>query len=246
MRVLALDFDGVISDSAREAFSVAVQTYSSLRPGAALQETGELYAGFVELMPLGNRAEDYAVILAALEQKAVIAHQAEYDSFYRQQDREQLAVFHERFYQARTSWAERDPDGWRRMLAPYPDMLEILHRRASEVTLAIATAKDRFSVAMLLRDYGIESLFREDLVLDKETGVTKRSHLARLQQSLDVPFDAITFVDDKVNHLDHVAGLGVRCGLAAWGYNGRREWEAALRAGHLVLHLHDLEAQLFG
>jgi hypothetical protein len=43
-----------------------------------------------------------------------------------------------------------------------------------------------------------------------------------------------------------VAGLGVRCGLAAWGYNGRREWEAALRAGHLVLHLHDLEAQLFG
>ena len=246
MRVLALDFDGVISDSAREAFSVAVQTYSSLRPGAALQETEELYAGFVELMPLGNRAEDYAVILAALEQKAVIAHQTEYDSFYRQQDREQLAVFHERFYQARTSWAERDPDWWRRMLAPYPDMLEILHRRASEVTLAIATAKDRFSVAMLLRDYGIESLFREDLVLDKETGVTKRSHLARLQQILDVPFDAITFVDDKVNHLDHVAGLGVRCGLAAWGYNGRREWEAALRAGHLVLHLHDLEAQLFG
>jgi phosphoglycolate phosphatase-like HAD superfamily hydrolase len=225
---------------------VAVQTYSSLRPGSALQETEGLYAGFVELMPLGNRAEDYAVILAALEQKAVIADQAEYDSFYRQQDREQLAVFHERFYQARTSWAERDPDGWRRMLAPYPDMLEILHRRASEVTLAIATAKDRFSVAMLLRDYGIESLFREDLVLDKETGVTKRSHLARLQQSLEVPFDAITFVDDKVNHLDHVAGLGVRCGLAAWGYNGRREWEAALRAGHLVLHLHDLEAQLFG
>jgi phosphoglycolate phosphatase-like HAD superfamily hydrolase len=246
MRVLALDFDGVISDSAREAFSVAVQTYSSLRPGSALQETEELYAGFVELMPLGNRAEDYAVILAALEKKAVIADQAAYDSFYRQQDPEQLTVFHERFYQARISWAERDPDGWRRMLAPYPGMLEILHRRASEVTLAIATAKDRFSVAMLLRDYGIESLFREDLVLDKETGVTKRSHLARLQQSLEVPFDAITFVDDKVNHLDHVAGLGVRCGLAAWGYNGRREWEAALRAGHLVLHLHDLEAQLFG
>ena len=246
MQVLALDFDGVISDSAREAFSVAVQTYSSLRPGSALQETDELYAGFVELMPLGNRAEDYAVILAALEQKAVIADQAEYDAFYRQQDRGQLTVFHERFYQARTSWAERDPDGWRRMLAPYPEMLDILHRRASEVTLAIATAKDRFSVAMLLRDYGIESLFREDLVLDKETGVTKRSHLALLQKSLQVPFDAITFIDDKVNHLDHVAGLGVRCGLAAWGYNGGREWEAALRAGHLVLHLQDLEAQLFG
>jgi phosphoglycolate phosphatase-like HAD superfamily hydrolase len=246
MRVLALDFDGVISDSAPEAFSVAIRTYSSLRPGSSLRETEELYAGFVELMPLGNRAEDYSVILAALEEKVVIADQAAYDSFYRQQDPEQLRVFHEDFYRARTSWAERDPEGWRRMLSPYPRVLEILHRRASQVTLAIATAKDGRSVRRLLRDYGIESLFREDLVLDKETGVTKRSHLECLQRSLAVPFDAITFVDDKLNHLDRVAGLGVRCGLAAWGYNGRREWEAAERAGHLVLHLHDLEARLFG
>ena len=245
MRLLALDFDGVISDSAREAFAVAFRTYSSLHPGSPLEETEELYAGFVELMPLGNRAEDYAVILAALEEKAVIADQAAYDSFYRRQNPEQLTLFHQRFYQARTSWAQRDPEGWRRMLCPYPEVLEILHRRASQVVLAIATAKDRRSVRALLRDYGIESLFREDLVLDKETGVSKCSHLERLQQSLEVPFGAITFVDDKVNHLDQVARLGVRCGLAAWGYNGRREWEAALRAGHLVLHLHDLEAQLF-
>ncbi len=245
MRVLALDFDGVISDSAREAFAVALQTYSTVWPGSALQETDALYAGFVELMPLGNRAEDYAVILAALEAGASIADQADYDAFYRQRDPERLAAFHEHFYRARTSWSERDPEGWRRLLSPYPRMLEILHRRASQVTLAIATAKDGRSVRLLLRDYGIESLFRDDLVLDKETGVTKRFHLERLQASLEVPFEAITFVDDKLNHLDAVSGLGVRCGLAAWGYNGRREWEAAERAGHLVLRLDDLETQLF-
>ena len=246
MQVLALDFDGVISDSAREAFHVALRTYAGLRPGSLLRATEELYAGFVELMPLGNRAEDFGVILAALEEKAAIADQADYDSFYRRQDPAELALFHQRFYQVRTAWAERDPDGWRRLLSPYPGVLEILHRRASQVTLAIATAKDRFSVGMLLSDYGIASLFREDLVLDKETGVNKRSHLERLQQILEVPFETITFVDDKVNHLNSVAGLGVRCGLAAWGYNGRREWEAARQAGHLVLHIHDLEAQLFG
>jgi phosphoglycolate phosphatase-like HAD superfamily hydrolase len=246
MQVLALDFDGVISDSAREAFMVAIRTYSDLRPGPPLPESEELYAGFVELMPLGNRAEDYAVILAALEEKETVADQAAYDSFYRRQDPERLSVFHERFYQARAAWAEGDPEGWRRLISPYPEVLEILHRRASQVTLAIATAKDRRSVRLLLRDYGIESLFREDLVLDKETGVSKCSHLEHLQQSLAVPFEEITFVDDKVNHLDQVAGLGVRCGLAAWGYNGEREWEGALRAGHLLLHLRDLEAQLFG
>jgi phosphoglycolate phosphatase-like HAD superfamily hydrolase len=246
MRVLALDFDGVISDSAREAFAVALRTYSTLRPASQLRESEELYRGFVELMPLGNRAEDYAVALIALEEKAAIPDQAAYDSFYRRQDPEQLGVFHERFYEIRTAWAERDPEGWRRMLAPFPGVLEILHRRASQVTLAIATAKDRLSVGRLLRDYGIDSLFRADLVLDKETGVSKRAHLELLQRRLKVPFHAITFIDDKVSHLDQAAALGVRCGLAAWGYNGRREWDAALRTGHLVLRLGDLEAQLFG
>ena len=206
MRVLALDFDGVISDSAREAFAVALRTYSSLRRDSALEQSEDLYAGFVKLMPLGNRAEDYAVILAALEEGARIGDQSAYDSFYRQQDPEQLALFHERFYRARTSWAERDPEGWRRMLSPYPDMLEILHRRASQVTLAIATAKDRFSVGLLLRDYGIESLFRKDLVLDKETGVTKRSHLERLQQSLEVPFEAIA--DTSRSQGDQLFSIG--------------------------------------
>jgi phosphoglycolate phosphatase-like HAD superfamily hydrolase len=245
MRVLALDFDGVISDSAREAFAVAVRTYASVYPGSKLVESEALYRGFVELMPLGNRAEDYAVILAALEEGASIGDQAAYDAFYQGRDPERLGIFHESFYRARTSWSERDPEGWRKMLAPYPEMLEILRRRASQVTLAIATAKDGRSVHLLLRDYGIEGLFREDLVLDKDIGVTKRSHLQHLQQRLGVLYEAITFVDDKVNHLEAVAPLGARCVLAAWGYNGPREHTAARERGFLVCHLGDVEGKLF-
>ena len=36
MRLLALDFDGVISDSAPEAFVVALRTFCELRPGSGL------------------------------------------------------------------------------------------------------------------------------------------------------------------------------------------------------------------
>lgn len=246
MQVLALDFDGVISDSAREAFAVAVRTASVVSPESRLRESEALYAGFVALMPLGNRAEDYGVILRALEEGAAIPDQAAYDRFRLRHDPQWLRAFHEEFYRIRSAWAERDPKGWRRLLAPYPAMIEILRRCASRVTLAIATAKDRRSVCTLLREYEIESLFRSDLVLDKETGVSKSAHLAHLQRNLAVPFSEITFVDDKVNHLDAVAHLGVRCGLAAWGYNGTREIEAARTAGYLVLCLEDFERQLFG
>jgi hypothetical protein len=56
----------------------------------------------------------------------------------------------------------------------------------------------------------------------------------------------MTFLDDKVNHLDSVAALGVRCALSTWGYNGPREHRLARDHGHRVCSLDDVEAQLFG
>ena len=93
MRVLALDFDGVISDSAPESFAVAVRTYASFRPETTLSRAmaalagarapaleriraTPAYAPFLELMPLGNRAEDYAVVLAAIDAGRPIVDQA--------------------------------------------------------------------------------------------------------------------------------------------------------------------------
>jgi len=131
-------------------------------------------------------------------------------------------------------------------MGPYTPFLEILQRRAGDALLAIATAKDAETVAALMRDYGIDALFSAERVLDKDTGVHKDAHLQRLHETLGVAYDEITFVDDKVNHLDRVAALGVRCALAAWGYNGAREIELANRRGYPVCTLENAEQQLFG
>ena len=258
MKALALDFDGVISDSAPEAFVVALRTYVALRPGgrlAARPECGAapvlaalradpLYRDFLGIMPLGNRAEDYAVILSILERRIEIADQAAYDAQREAQPPDLLEAFHRRFYQLRDEFSDSDPGSWQRLLGPYPTFVDLLRRSASKVQLALATAKDRRSVRKLLRAYEIDDLFPEDRVLDKETGVSKRAHLAELQRRLDLPYQDITFVDDKVNHLDAVADLGVRCALAAWGYNGAREHALARRRGYLVCTLEDVEQQL--
>lgn len=83
MKVLALGFDGVISDSAPECFWIALRTVMGVRPGtryaARLADLEGLRAEsarrsvvqhpifqkFVEVMPLGNRAEDFGVSLLA-------------------------------------------------------------------------------------------------------------------------------------------------------------------------------------
>jgi phosphoglycolate phosphatase-like HAD superfamily hydrolase len=253
VKALALDFDGVLSNSAREAFAVALRTFAALRPRAALARAAAgagaqpaLFAGFLALMPLGNRAEDYGVALAALESGVVLPDQAAYDAWYAAQDGAWLRAFHARFYEVRTEWARRDREGWLRLMPPFAPFLEVLRRRAGEATYAIVTAKDRASVEELLASYGAADLFARERILDKQAGRSKRAHLGRLAADLALPWAEVTFVDDKLNHLAEAAALGVRCALAGWGYNGPREHAAAAAAGLPVLTLESAERALFG
>jgi phosphoglycolate phosphatase-like HAD superfamily hydrolase len=261
MRLLALDFDGVISNSAPEAFVVAFRCYVAMRPESGLAVSAglsglrvptvdavrehPLYARFLDLMPLGNRAEDYAVVLSAAEAGHEIPDQAAYDAYRAALDAQWLHDYHKRFYQLRAELVKADPAGWLQLMKPYRPFLEVLRRRAGDALLCIATAKDRASVHRLLHAYGIDDLFPAGRVLDKEAGARKSDHLALLQRESGLPYLEMTFVDDKVNHLADVGRLGVRCALAAWGFNGPREAEQARSAGYLVCSLADVERQLF-
>ena len=260
MKVLALDFDGVIADSAPESFVVAVYTYASMRPGSSIDRVRDrvdqssvvelkgnsAYVRFVDLMPLGNRAEDFGVALSILDAGLEIRDQRGYDDVRSCAGSEFLAEFHERFYRERRNLRSADPVRWTGLLGPYPRFVEILKRRGNETILALATAKDRDSATWLLDDYGLSDLIPDERVVDKQAGADKRAHLRVLCERLGVELREITFIDDKVNHLDAVAPLGVRCGLAAWGYNGERERAQARRRGYLVCTLDDVETQVFG
>jgi phosphoglycolate phosphatase-like HAD superfamily hydrolase len=262
VRGLVLDFDGVLFDSAPEAFLVARRTYAEVGPPVPAHEPlpapGEpwevsrdevladsLYRRFVGHMPLGNRAEDYAAILSILERGVRVDSQEGYDRERERLSKEYAEGFHSRFYAVRTRFQEGHPERWRGLQGPYTPLVDLLRRRSSERVLAIATARDRGSVRRLLDDSGLSDLFPDERLMDKETGRTKRTHLERLQEALEIPFPDLTFVDDKVNHLDAVSSLGVRCVLAAWGYNGGREHALARERGYLVCTLDDAEQALF-
>ena len=259
MKVLALDFDGVISDSALESFIVALRTFRVLEPESAWAERAEglascnsdvirqhdLFRDFLDLMPLGNRAEDFGVALRCLSTEASVPDQHAWDALRDSEDPEFLATFHRAFYREREALWGRDPAGWLALLAPFSSFVDVIRRHRHDCVLALATAKDRASVERLLDAYAISDLFTPERILDKEDGVSKRAHLSALRERTGVPFADITFVDDKLKHLESVAALGVRGVLAGWGYNGEREWRLAEQKGFLVCNLDEVEAQLF-
>ena len=256
-RLLALDFDGVISDSAAEAFLVALRTFSRLWPDSevakqarSLRElptrdelrSSALYPAFVTHMPLGNRAEDFGVVLDAFEAERALPDQSAYDAFRDTHEEAWLQDFHRRFYHEREILSSRHPEEWLALMAPYTPVLEVLRRRAGEVTLAVATARDRRSVKLLLDAYGIADLVEDALLLDKEAGRKKCAHLRVLEARSGIAARDSRFLDDKLNHLESVAELGVSCGLAAWGYNGEREQRQARQRGFRVCSPADVEA----
>ena len=263
MKVLALDFDGVISDSAPECFWIALRTLLRVRPntgyqallasldeldGAQAREAvarDSLYRGFLELLPLGNRAEDFGVALLALAAGVKLETQAEYDHYYDSLEATFAADFHSQFYRERDEFSSAQPERWALLMSPYRELIEALRRHAGSVDFAIATAKDGASVSQLLSHYQLEDLLGPDHVFDKEAGRDKRAHLGAVRERFDVDFSEITFIDDKVNHLIPVQELGVRCFLASWGYNGPREHVLAQKNGIGVCGLDQLESMVF-
>jgi phosphoglycolate phosphatase-like HAD superfamily hydrolase len=262
MRVLAFDFDGVLCDSSRELFVVAVDALAGIEPDSTLLSRlaplrdealaggnrfreNPLYQQFSDLLPLGNRAEDFGVALRAMEGSKTISDQAQYDGFYAELPVAWRDRFHLEFYAARGRLRESDPGRWMALHLPYPDLVAALERHRGKFLMAVATAKDSPSVHLLLAELGLKDLIDSRLILDKETGVEKTVHLRELQRRTGTPFHDITFVDDKLNHLVKVASLGVRCVLAGWGFNTDRERVTARRLGFAVARLDDLDRTVF-
>jgi phosphoglycolate phosphatase-like HAD superfamily hydrolase len=262
MHVLALDFDGVLCDSSREVFVAAVDTYADIEPASPLIEIlrplrddaasgGErfrndsVYCTFRDLLPLGNRAEDFGVALRAIADGAAVNDQEGYDDFYESVGTMWLALFHRRFYECRDRLRDDDMEGWLRLHIPFPGLAEILRRHLTRTRPAVATAKDRRSIEILLDALGLDGVFAPELILDKEAGIEKTHQRRARQERAGVEFADITFVDDKVNHLQRAAPLGVRPVLARWGFNTPREHERARALGFEVADLATADEVLF-
>ncbi|MEN8164893.1 MAG: HAD family hydrolase, partial [Acidobacteriota bacterium] len=177
MTVLALDFDGVICDSAEEVLQTALGAWSEVSPDSRLQTEVESRpdrrATFERLVPLGNRAEDFGVALHILHTGLEIHTQADYDRVRDRLGPEWLDRFHHLFYRTRNRLRTDDPERWLGLHRTYGSFTETLERHQRNTTLAIVTAKDGDSVRLLLAHFGIDHLFRDNLILDKETGVAK-------------------------------------------------------------------------
>lgn len=256
--LLVFDFDGVLCDSIHDSFMLSLNTYIEIEPLHHLpldsplhpvdpvfafeKSHPELFEAFRNLLPLGNRAEDYYAMWKIIDIQKVdqIQTQEDFDQFKSSFSQECMQDYAKKFYASRHHLQKNNPELWAKLLPPFQGIPEAVKTLSQRFFLAIATSKDRASVDFLLERYGIQKFFPPEYILDKDFAISKRDSFVYFHQQLSVPFEKMHFIDDKVLHLVAVRDLGVRGYLALWGYNTKREHQVAQKNGFILLELSKL------
>lgn len=236
--VLALDFDGVIADSVEECLVVGhnafVRAEKKSNPIARLSDLDpETISEAKRLRNFIRSGQDYVYIFKAISRRAQILSQPDFDRFTSEHQINH-DLFFDLFYQTRNELLEKDPKAWTRLNPLYPGIRAFLSDFPKNQLFIATTKKTQYAETIL--NYNQMQL-QADHVLCASENHPKHVILRQLSDDLKLPASRISFVDDQVDTLIQVWPAGIRCYLAAWGYNNPDQILQARRHDIKVLSL---------
>ena len=254
--VIALDFDGVICDSAAECVVSAYGAYVEARGGRfdpMASDTPDYFRdGFYRMRPLIRDGRDYVMIMHLLDIGVEIGSQEEFDRALETRLPDLLGLFgvedgpglEAAFQNYRAGFRARDQVGWMDRNPLYDGMAEALSRRRGNLDGVFVTTSKPSAVAQEILEHNGFHL-PEGHVLGKDMvgrSPDKNVHMRLVTEATGLSYSDIHFVDDQVAHLESAMKLGVNCCLASYGYTTEKQVAKAQGLGIRVLE----EAELAG
>jgi len=222
---LALDFDGVIADSIGECLVIGHNAYvkhnQAGQPICRLEELNKTH--MAECRRLRNfirSGEDYVYINLAIDNKARIQNQQEYDSFVNRH-LDLKDTFYDLFYRERELFSSTKEDLWIELNPLYKGIKQFLLQYQSKERFFLVTTKKI--------KYALKILAGNRIHLIKENcfcasgGDTKLKIIKNLLGKNNISSDNFYYIDDQVDTLIEVKESGVHCILAQWGYTTRQQ-----------------------
>ena len=241
-KLLALDFDGVICDTAHEACRSAWQVCRQIVPLNGDAPPPELAAAFVRLRPVVEYGWEFPILALAILDgmpEAII-----WDAFQttcRQRILEKYRLsprqFAARFDAVRDDAIAGSLDDWLADQALYPGMADRLRAILAEgTTVYVLTTKEGRFAHKLLATHGVS--MPGDRVWGKEQARPKPELLRVLAKEHGVAYRDVRFVEDRLKTLQAVeretdlADVGLH--LALWGYLMPTDRNTAARDPRIV------------
>ena len=252
MKILALDFDGVIVDSVLDSLFIGHNAYLRLcGQGKKKNFGGKLFTFekweeikkhyqkeikyYRTLRPYIRGATDYGLIQKLMEEKKFIKTQEEFDN-YREIIKFNFESYEKEFYQERERLQNIDYRAWFNLEPPYPKIIQGMKKLLEEeIKIVIATSNRRKAIAKSFTPEYFGFTIDPKDILDKRFGEDKSEQMRQIVKLYQVKFEEIYFVDDQVNHLIQTRTLGIKVILAGWSYATEAQKEEARKQDILVI-----------
>ena len=241
-RLLVVDFDGVLCDSAVECMLTAYNAYKVVlgSSGAPVRSIDALNAAHAELFlrhrHLVRVAKEYFLLWYEIERDADLERLAELKA-----DKsiapDLLTSYHDHFYSERVVWRNADPNGWNAANPLFPG-IDPLALRIRDGSAVILSAKDEPSIRSILAFHGVDPTKTD--IYGSDTGLDKHELVQRIADEHEIAAADMLCLDDNLDNLTMLADEGVKGCLAMWGYNSPREQKMASQRGIQLLELKQL------
>jgi len=242
MSVLALDFDGVLCDSARETGITGWKAAATLwMDMAEALPPRSLLEGYCRARPVIETGYEAILMMRLLKDGEDPEELLETFPHRRHAAIERSGLDTaglKRLYGAvRDRWLQEDPEGWLALSPLYPGTRQALNGPPAGTDGYIVTTKQERFADRLLKHNGVR--FDTDRIFGLDRAMTKEAVVRRLMAHH--PGRPIHLVEDRLATLKRFLAQPdlavVRLHLACWGYNTQAERREAMG-----LKIHFLEA----
>lgn len=218
--MIFLDFDGVLFDTVREAYSVSVIASGKYSSIDEIDFETEHYQNFKKLRYLISPAWNYKYLLEELE----VTHNVNllknnFLNSISNASKKNYEEFENSFFNTRTYLRKNHYEKWFRLNIPFPFLSEIEFLFYEYKYLVyIVTTKDKATVLKLLSLEGME--FDETRVFDKEDYEKFGTKKSIIESLVPQGIQSI-FIDDSDKHIQDCSQIvGLKCFQPDWGYIG--------------------------
>ncbi len=241
VKLLALDFDGVICDGLKEYFQTAWKAYDRLwHPSDPVPPEG-LADRFYRLRPVVETGWEMPLVLRAILQGTsddeILQNWPAIAQTFLAQEQLDASRLSAAVDGIRDEWIATDLESWLGEHRFYPGVIERLRAIvAGPVEVQIISTKEGRFIQQLLARQGVD--LAPDAIWGKEVKRPKYQLLRELVESRH-PASAIWFVEDRLKTLQSVQAqpdlAEIRLYLADWGYNTASDRQLAQSSPGLQL-----------
>lgn len=243
--IYALDFDGVICDSAVETaitgWKAAICVWDDFNTSLPSKN---LIDQFRQVRPVMETGYEAILIMRLLYQgESVDALLTDYTEKKQQamiSAKKDIAFLKQLFGETRDIWINQAVDEWVMMNPLFPGIAKKLQRLNEQVPWIIITTKQERFVTQILNAYQIE--LPKDKIFGLERNMSKEAVLIELLNQY--PQHLFHFVEDRLptllkimtnTHLEHI-----KLFLATWGYNTKTDkQQAMMQSGIQLIDIND-------